>query len=51
MGAPGKWKGVGAVGVLYGGAHGPSGDRSILFGPDSLRADEAGASFGAALGG
>jgi hypothetical protein len=51
VGAPGKGKGVGAVGVLYGGAHGLSADRSILFGPDSLRADEAGASFGAALGG
>ena len=51
MGAPGTGKGVGAVGVLYGGPQGLSADRSILVGPDSLGAGEAGASFGAALGG
>ncbi|GAA2356090.1 FG-GAP-like repeat-containing protein [Streptomyces cuspidosporus] len=51
VGARGKWRGTGAVSVLYGGGDGPTGDGSILFGPDSFGYEAVKASFGAALAG
>lgn len=49
VGARGKWKGTGAVSLLYGGDGGLTGEGSLLFGPDSFGYEAVKASFGAAL--
>ncbi|ADI08140.1 integrin-like protein [Streptomyces bingchenggensis BCW-1] len=51
VGARGKWRGTGAVSMLYGGGDGLTGAGSILFGPDSFGYEAVKASFGAALSG
>ncbi|MEU5028933.1 FG-GAP-like repeat-containing protein [Streptomyces milbemycinicus] len=51
VGARGKWRGTGAVSMLYGGGDGLTGTGSILFGPDSFGYEAVKSSFGAALSG
>ncbi|MET7934162.1 hypothetical protein [Streptomyces sp. NPDC005322] len=62
VGVRGKWRGTGAVSMLYGGGTGAvsmlygggdglTGEGSILFGPDSFGYEAVRASFGAALAG